>query len=169
VGILFREISAKQICNAYEVKWYAMHLTFWNIGPPSLMLHRHRVAFFALQSLLCFSMHWLIHVLVIRSVINAVPILGCPRWLLLSLFIKLDNAPKCSVAWFIIKKLNKSFISWILSRIVLWLIVRIVPTPIKIVNQLWTRLQLKHTLQVYAAIHFHGTVMSFRPASHTLQ
>jgi hypothetical protein len=67
------------------------------------------------------------------------------------------------------KKLNKSFISWILSRIVLWLIVRIVPTPIKIVNQLWTRLQLKHTLQVYAVIHFHGTVMSFRPAFHTLQ
>jgi hypothetical protein len=49
------------------------------------------------------------------------------------------------------------------------LIVRIVPTPIKIVNQLWTRLQLKHTLQVYAVIHFHGTVMSFRPAFHTLQ
>jgi hypothetical protein len=49
------------------------------------------------------------------------------------------------------------------------LIVRIVPTPIKIVNQLWTRLPFKHTLQVYAVIHFHGTVMSFRPAFHTLQ
>ena len=123
----------------------------------------HSKAFFVL------SMHWLIHVLAIHSAVNAVPILGCPRWLLLSLFVKLDNAPKRSVAWFIMKKLNKSFISWILSRIVLWLIVRIVPTPIKIVNQLWTHLQLKHTLQGYAVIHFHGTVMSFRPAFHTLQ
>ena len=54
LGILFHEISAKQICNAREVRWYAMPLTcFWNIGSPSLMLHRHRVALFAFQSLLC--------------------------------------------------------------------------------------------------------------------
>jgi hypothetical protein len=39
-------------------------------------------------------MHWLIHVLAIHSAVSAVPILGCPRRLLLSLFIKLDHAPQ---------------------------------------------------------------------------
>jgi hypothetical protein len=82
-------------------------------------------AFFAL------SMYWPVHVLVIHSTINAAPILGCLRWLLVSLFIKLDNAPKCGVAWFDIKELNKSFISWILSRIVLWLAVCILLALIK--------------------------------------
>jgi len=60
-----------------------------------------------------------------------VPILGYLRWLLLSLFIKLDNTPKCGVAWFIIKERNKLFISWILWRLVLWLVVCILPIPIK--------------------------------------
>jgi hypothetical protein len=32
------------------------------------------------------------------------PIPGCPQWLLLSLFIKPDHAPKCVVVWFIIKE-----------------------------------------------------------------
>jgi hypothetical protein len=82
-------------------------------------------AFFAL------SMYWPVHVLVIHSTINAAPILGYLRWLLVSLFIKLDNAPKCGVAWFDIKELNKSFISWILSRIVLWLAVCILLALIK--------------------------------------
>jgi len=36
------------------------------------------------------------------------------------------------------KELNKSFISWILSRIVLWLAMWILPALIKIVNQSWT-------------------------------
>ena len=67
LGILFREISAKQLCNACEVRWYAMHLTcFWNIGSPPLWcfivigwLCLHSKAFFVL------SMYWLIYVLVI--------------------------------------------------------------------------------------------------------
>jgi len=37
LGILFCEISAKQICNAREVRWYAMHPTFWNIDPPFIL------------------------------------------------------------------------------------------------------------------------------------
>jgi hypothetical protein len=77
------------------------------------------------------SMYWSIHVLVIHSTVNTAPILGYLWWLLVSLFIKLDNAPKCGVAWFIIKELNKSFISWILSRIVLCLAVCILPALIK--------------------------------------
>jgi hypothetical protein len=85
----------------------------------------HSKAFFVL------SMHWLIHVLAIHSAINAVPILGCMRRLLLSLFIKLDSTHKCGVVWFIIKKLNQSFLFWILLRIVLWLDVYLLPIHIK--------------------------------------
>ena len=141
----------------------------WNIGPPlwwSIVigcLCLLTKAFFALP------MYWLIRVLAFHSNVSAVPILGCPRWLLLSLFIKLDNAPKCGVAWFIIKKLNKSFISWILSRIVLWLIVRIVPNPSRLSISYELTSSWKHTLQGYAVIQIHGTVMSFRPAFHTLR
>ena len=62
------------------------------------------------------------------------------------------SCPKCGVAWFIMKELNKSFISWILSRIVLWLVVCILPTPIKIVNQSWTCLKLK---QYSSSICYH--------------
>jgi len=116
----------------------------WNIGPPSLMIHRPRVPLFAFQSFLCsfdaFAHSCDSH----HSDVSAVPILGCPRQLLLSLFIKLDSAPKCGVAWFILK----DFLSWILLRIILWLVVCIMPTPIKVVNQSWTCLKLKHTLQV---------------------
>jgi len=65
---------------------------------------------------------WLIRVLTFHSNISVVPILGYPRWLLLLFFIKLDNALKCGVVWFIMKELNKSFISWILSITVLWLV-----------------------------------------------
>ena len=78
----------------------------WNIGPPfwcSIVIRclcLHSKAFFVLP------MHWLIHVLAIHSVVSAVPILGCLRRLLLLLFIKLDSAPKCGVAWFIMKSLT---------------------------------------------------------------
>ena len=54
-------------------------------------------------------MYWPVHVLVIHSTINVAPILSCLRWLLISLLIKLDNALKCGVAWFVMKELNKSF------------------------------------------------------------
>jgi len=40
------------------------------------------------------SMHWLICVLAFHSNASTMPILGCPRRLLLSLFIKLDSAPQ---------------------------------------------------------------------------
>jgi len=113
-------------------------------SPPSLMIHRPRVPLFAFQSLLC-SFHALAHSCDSHhSDVSAVPILGCPRQLLLSLFIKLNSAPKCGVAWFILK----DFLSWILLRIILWLVVCIMSTPIKMVNQSWTCLQLKHTFQV---------------------
>jgi len=96
------------------------------------------------KALFVLSMHWLIHVIAIHSAVSAVPILGCLRRLLLLLSIKLDSAPKCGVVWFILK----DFLSWILLRIILWLVVCIMSTPIKMVNQSWTCLQLKHTLQV---------------------
>jgi hypothetical protein len=82
--------------------------------PPSLMLHRYMVLLFAIQSLLNFLIHRLIRVYCMPFLhlnINAVPILGYSRQLLLSLFIKSDHASKCGVAWFIVKELNKLFIS----------------------------------------------------------
>ena len=103
----------------------------WNIGPPSLMFHYHRVPCLLSKTFFVLSMYWPVHVLVIHSTVNATPILGCLRLLLVSSFIKLDNPPKCGVDWFIMNKLNQSFIFWILLRIVLSLIVRIVPTLIK--------------------------------------
>jgi len=120
----------------------------WNIGPPlwwsivigCLCLHS--------KALLVLSMHWLIHVLAIHSVVNAVHILGYLRRLLLLLFIKLDSAPKCGVAWFIMK----DFLSWILLKIIFRLVVCIMPTPIKIVNQSWTCPQLK---QYSSSICYH--------------
>jgi hypothetical protein len=77
------------------------------------------------------SMCWFIRVLAFHSDVSAVPILGYRRRLLLLLFIKLDPALKCGVAWFIMNELNQSFIFWILLRIVLSLIMRIEPTLIK--------------------------------------
>jgi len=137
----------------------------WNIGPSLFDVHRHRVPLFAFRSLFC-SFDALAHSCASDPlVVNAMPILGFPWWLLLSLFIKLDHAPKCGVTWFIMK----DFISWILLRIIIWLVVCIMPTPIKMVNQSWTCLQLKHTLQVYMVINLHGTVKSSGHASHTLQ
>jgi len=127
-------VTNHKYVQCFEVRWHACILTWFEIQvPPSLMLHHHRVPLFAFQSLLCSSVYWLIRVLAIHSVVSAVSILGYPRRLLLSLFIKLDNAPKYGIAWFIMK----DFISWFLPRIVLWLIVCIVPTPIKMVNQSW--------------------------------
>jgi hypothetical protein len=60
----------------------------------------------------------LIRVLAFNSDACGVPIVGYPQRLLLLLFIKHDNTPKCGVAWFIMKEHNKSCISRILSRIV---------------------------------------------------
>ena len=94
-------------------------------SPPSLTLFC--LLFEAFLIFLC----RLIRVLAIHSIVNAVPIMGCPRWLLLQLFTKHDCAPKCGVTWFIMNELNQSFIFWILLRIVLLLIVCIVPTLIK--------------------------------------
>jgi len=59
---------------------------WWFIVLGCLCLHSK--AFFIL------SMYWLLRVLAFHSNVNAVPILGCPRQLLLSLFIKLDSAPQ---------------------------------------------------------------------------
>ena len=103
------------------------------------MLHCHRVPLFAFQSLLC-SFDALAHSCANHySAVNAMPIPDCLQQLLLASFIKLDPAPKCGTAWF----LMKDFLSWLLLRIILWLIVCIMPIPIKIVNQSWTCLYLK--------------------------
>jgi len=73
----------------------------------------------------------LICMLASHLIVSAMPILGCQRRLLFLLFIKLDNASKCGVAWFIMKEHKKSCISRILSRTVLCLAIHILPTPIK--------------------------------------
>jgi len=113
---------------------------WWSIVIGCLCLHS--------KALLVLSMHWLIHVLVIHSVVSAVHIRGCLWRLLLLLFIKLDSAPKCGVAWFIMK----DFLSWILLKIIFRLVVCLMPTPIKIVNQSWTCPQLK---QYSSSICYH--------------
>jgi len=84
-------------------------------------------------------MYWLIRMLAFHSNVSAVPISGCLRRLLLSLFIKLDNAPKCGVAWFIMKDFISFGFFWELSSD--WLCASC--QPIKIINQSWTCLQLK--------------------------
>jgi len=104
-----------------------MHLYLvLKIGSLSLMLHCHRVPLFAIQSLLSFfnslanlSLPYVSPLLKYKC--SAHP--GCMWWLLLSLFIKHDDAPKCGIAYFIMKEFNKSFTSWILSRTALWLAV----------------------------------------------
>ena len=58
------------------------------------MIHRQRVPLFAFQSFLC-SFDALAHSCDSHHLgVSVVPILGCPRQLLLSLFIKLDSAPQ---------------------------------------------------------------------------
>jgi len=123
----------------YLRKYRSPHL-WWSIIIGCLCL-LSKAFFFSFHALAhsCDSHH---------STVSAVPILGCLRRLLLSLFVKLDYAPKCGVAWFIMK----NFLSWILLRIILWLIVCIMPTPIKVVNQSWTCLQLK---QYFSSICYH--------------
>jgi len=96
--------------------------------PPSSMLHHYKVSS---KDFFVFLIHRLFRVLAFHSIVSVVPIPGYPWWLLLSLFIKYDCAPKCGVAWFIMNQLNQSFIFWILLRIVLSLIMCIVPTLIK--------------------------------------
>jgi len=123
-----------------------------NIGPPLWCSIVIGCLCLLSKSLLC-SFHVLAHSYASHPLScksRAYP--GSPRWLLLSLFIKHECAPKCGVAWFITNELNRSFIFWIILRIVLSFIVRIVPTPIKIVNQSWTCLKLK---QYSSSICYH--------------
>jgi len=132
---IFPVTIQKQLCNVLRLDdmhaflpdlEYRFPLLWCSIVIRCLCLHSE--AFFVLM------IYQLIRVLAIHSAISVVSILGCPRWLLLSLFIKYECAPKYGVSWFIMNELNRSFIFWIIPRIVLSLIVRIVPTPIKIVN-----------------------------------
>jgi hypothetical protein len=106
----------------------------WNITPclwRFIVIRCLCLLFKAFSILLIHWLIWVYRVSVLHSNVNIVPILSCPRRLLLSFFIKLDYALKYSVVWFIMNELNKSFISWILSRTVLWLVVCILPTIIK--------------------------------------
>jgi hypothetical protein len=144
--------------------------------PPSLMFHHHKVFLFAIQCLFCF-LDALAHScasLPLRYKCNAY--LGLFAMITTFDVIKLDHTPECGVAWFIIKELKKSFISWILSIIVLWLVVCILPITIKrfssidlVLDCQSTCLQLKHTFHVYVIINLHGTIKLFGHASHSLQ
>jgi len=98
------------MCNALRLDDMHASLPDVKYRSPLLMIHRHRVPLFAFQSFIC-SFDALAHSCDSHhSDVSVVPILGCPRQLLLSLFIKLDSAPKCGVTWFIMNELNLSFI-----------------------------------------------------------
>jgi hypothetical protein len=101
---------------------------------PSSMFHRRRVPLIAIQNFLNSQIHKLFRVYrmsILQSNISVVPIIGCPQWLLLLLFIKPNHAPKCGIGCFIMKKFNKSFTSWIISKTAIWLALCIIPTIIK--------------------------------------
>jgi hypothetical protein len=88
--------------------------------PPSLSCFVAIGCFYLLsKAFLVLLMHRLIQVylmLVLHSNVNKMPILGCLRLLLLSLFIKSDHASKCGVTW-LIKEFNKSLTFWILPKL----------------------------------------------------
>jgi hypothetical protein len=94
-------VTNQKYMQCFDVRWHACILTwFWNIDPPSSMFHHHKVLLFAIQSFF-YSFNVLAHScasLPLRFKSSAHLGLGCPRWLLLLLFIKLDPAPKYGVA-----------------------------------------------------------------------
>jgi hypothetical protein len=105
-------VTNQKYMQCFDVRWHACILTWFEIQVPPL---RCSIIIGCLcllfQAFIILSMYWLIRVLAFHSNVSAVPILGCPRRLLLSLILKLDHASKCGVARFIIKELNKSSIS----------------------------------------------------------
>jgi hypothetical protein len=129
----FSKKIQKHLCNA--LGFHDMHVSLPTLkySLPSLMLHHHRVSLFAIQKP---SQFFLIHqairvycILVLYSNANAVPIPGCPQWLLLSLFIKPNHAPKvwcCLVHHKWVWNNHSAYL--ILSRIVIWLAMCILPT-----------------------------------------
>jgi len=87
----------------------------WNIGYPLGWSIVIGCLCLLTKALFALPMYWLIRMLAFHSNVSAVPISGCLRRLLLLLFIKLDSAPKCGVAWFIMKVLtdhSSSVLSW---------------------------------------------------------
>ena len=105
-------VTNQKYMQCFDVRWHACILTWFEIQVPPLWCSIITGCLCLLfQAFIILSMYWLIRVLAFHSNVSAVPILGCPRRLLLSLILKLDHASKCGVARFIIKELNKSSIS----------------------------------------------------------
>jgi len=124
----------KHICNALGLDNMHASLPVWNISPPLWWFIVVGCLCLLSKAFLIFLIHWLIQVycmLILHSNVNVEPILGCPRWLLLSLFIKTNHTPKYGITCFIMKEFNKSFTFWILLRTTLWLAMCILPTIIK--------------------------------------
>jgi hypothetical protein len=104
----------KHLCNALGLDDMHVLLPSLEYKPPSLMLHHHRVSLFVIQSLLYFS-YSPAH----SSYLYANPPLKCKSnahpglFTMIIAFIVRQAwpCPKCDVTWFIMKELNKSFIS----------------------------------------------------------
>jgi hypothetical protein len=103
-------VTNQKYMQCFDVRWHACILTWFEIQVPPLWCILTRLCLL-FQAFIVLSMYWLIRVLAFHSDVRAVPLLGCPWRLLLSLLLKLDHASKCGVARFIMKELNKSFIS----------------------------------------------------------
>jgi hypothetical protein len=121
------------------------------------MIHRYRVPLFANQSLLC-SSHVLAHSCA------SLPIkCKCSAHLGLSSTVTalvVYQAWLCPQVWCCLIH-SWRILSWILLRIILWLVVCFMPTPIMIVNQSWTCLKLK---QYSSSICYHQS--SWKLSSH---
>jgi hypothetical protein len=107
----FIEDFSKWFKKIYAMLWGYMTCMYpyldWNIGPSFLCSTVIRCLCLLSKAFSIFLIHWLIrvyHMPILYSNASVVPILGYLQWLLLSLFIKPDYAPKCGVAWFIIKE-----------------------------------------------------------------
>ena len=77
----------------------------WNIGPPLRCSIFTGCLCLLFKAFFILSMYWLIRVLPFHSDVSAMPILGCPRWLLLSIFSSLTMLPNMVL-------LDSSWKSW---------------------------------------------------------
>jgi len=137
------------MCNALRLDDMHASLPDVKYRPPPLMIHRHRVPLFAFQSLLCsFD---------VLAYLRASLPLKCkcsahPRLSTMITALAVYQAWQCPQVWCCLIHHEGFYLLWIFLRIILWLIVCIMPTPIKIVNPSWTCLQLK---QYFSSIYYH--------------
>ena len=159
--------NKSQVCAMLWGLMTCMHpYLMWNIGPPLWWSIVIGCLYLLTKAFLALPMYWLIRLLAFHSNVSVVPISGCLRRLLLSLFIKLDNAPKCGVAGFIMKDFISFGFFWELSSD--WLCASC-QHPSRWSTSHGLASSWNITPQVYVVINLHGTAKSSGHASHTLQ